>query len=252
VCDPISNDVSRDDILAVIHPRKETDYECVGCHKCFATSSNLGRHTKTCKKANAVSMEATIASLTAQVQRLSEVIQHQSTTTASASGGAGDRSPGMLALGTNCTNTFNDNSVHVTVMLKFGEEDMSHISKQEINEHCQQPLELLQKLIDKTHFSPDKPRNQTVRCVDPPHGPLEVSDGKGKWKECTDREKVLYKIISRLFNFMNDKCSRHLCSIVQEECEKFNLGEDAELVANVLRETFETIIKGQEAMGIPA
>jgi hypothetical protein len=203
---------------------------------------------KGCKSIQEALRDDDIAHLTEQVEKLS----------AERSISTGTGSANIMSGHHNTINNQTDNSVHMTVMLAFGQEDMSHISQEYLQKCCSRPLiAALQKLVDKTHFSPEMPQNQTVRCKNRRDDILEVSDGKGKWK-FADRDETLRKMIGRLFKIMldyADDCDDDsLYDKIDGAFKKFAAedGDDREFVAKVLRETLLTILNGQVERGVPA
>jgi hypothetical protein len=182
ICDPIVENVNPKDFLdeilkGVITERK---HECKYCFKEFSRSDSKRRHENICKDNEKESAESSAgtAALIELVKTLNDKLNEERKERKE------DRQEMQqlkeLVKKAGVTNYNTTNNTMNIVILPYNETDVSHLKDKDFYNSISRCIMSVPKLIEKTHFNPDKPENHNIYISNISKGHAMVWDGK-KW-----------------------------------------------------------------------
>jgi hypothetical protein len=176
-----------DEIMTQIkHEKRSKKYECNYCTKDFSRSDSCKRHEEICRhnyKETEHPKEETKEELagTAALMELVKTLNDQLSEERKERKQDQKRMEELVKKAgvTNYTNTTNNNTMNI-VILPYNQTDVSHLKDKDFYNSISRCIMSVPKLIEKTHFNPDKPENHNIYISNISKGHVMVWDGK-KW-----------------------------------------------------------------------
>ena len=88
------------------------------------------------------------------------------------------------------------------VLNSYGQEDLSHINEKFMTSIIKIPYGAIPKMIEKVHFSEDKPENKNI-CIPNKKQPYIKVFNTDKWVLC-DRKEAIKNIVNRNYTWIDD------------------------------------------------
>lgn len=233
-CNAVLSDDSIESILESLPStsNKEKMYKCEGCEKEFSSRSGLFEHKK---KKHSESKTYT-DELTLMKQKYEELEKRQKELEAIIQ----TQSIGNNNIITTNNNTQNNQNINININ-NFGQEDISHLTKDFLDDCVKRLNTGMKNLMKQIHFNPEIPENHNIRILSKKQNLLETFDN-GSWHP-KDKNNTLdemirhgYKILFRHFidtTNIEDKQSSHdyinsyFVNLMNKETEEYyNLRRD--------------------------
>jgi hypothetical protein len=209
MCPPTIKNVN---ILNIVDKILKNDkYKCTSCKKEFSRKDVLKRHKSVCKEKSNEPNEGT-AALIELVKTLNE--QNQQLIKQN------EDIVKKLAEKAGVTNYNTTNNTMNIVILPYNQTDVSHLKDKDFYNSISRCIMSVPKLIEKTHFNPNKPENHNIYISNISKGHAMVWDGK-KWL-VKDQQDVVDDLIRenefRLEDWIEDGSKKY-----PKAMEKFKL-----------------------------
>ena len=207
---------------------EKAHFDCEFCGKSFTLFTNKRRHELHRCKYNVHSI---IKNQETQIKKLEKQIELL-----------------LTKVGNNYTTTINNNN-HIQLN-NYGSEDLSHISNELKTQLLKIPYGAIPKLIEKIHFSENKPENTNIMITNKRDNKISIFEN-GKWVYKNKKHTIKNIIDDKYYileDHYNDQGSINLNSIQVKNFEDFsnNYETDTENIINkIADETENTILNKQ-------
>ena len=104
------------------------------------------------------------------------------------------------------------------VLNSYGQEDLSHITENFMTSIIKIPYGAIPKMIEKVHFSEDKPENKNI-CIPNKKQPYLKVFNADKWVLC-DRKEAIKTIVNRNYGWIDDFYKNKIKNNLDEEQKK--------------------------------
>ena len=221
-CKETHSSISIEDHINELTHREynERTYDCNFCSRKFNSSKNRSRHHKICKEKPVAVNPVTDETIKDLIAVLKEYFSSP------------DKSIKNV-LTTNSNNTTINNNIQINLN-SYGNEDLSHISKEFLDDCCVRLGVGMRNLVQHIHFNPDVPNNQNIKVLSNKQQLYQVfTDGqwhpKEKHNALDELIKKGYRILVKHFlatekeeiKNVSDQIQSYLFSLLNRKSENY-------------------------------
>lgn len=213
-CRAILEDLDRSDLITALTTKQYNDktFDCEYCHQKFNHCSAKSRHRKTCKSKETATQhqEATpsvsVDSPSIDTMSKDELVRQLEELKQKHENDVNELKREIAMMRAASKNTVithnNTNNIYIqNIVNTFGNEDVSHLSKEFLSYCLMNPTKGLPSLIETIHYNPEKPCNHNIRNKSDKRNLYEKFIDT-EWRVC-DATNCLDELIRKGYKILN-------------------------------------------------